>query len=251
MNKIYCILLIIIFVVICLLPISASALDTVPWVRIINADTPLYTNANNTKITCMLHTSYYLYVLDTIGNYYLVELMDNTTGYPKIVGYVAIDSVEQCTNVPMLPYYPQCSVTVSTSSASIKLSPLDSASELICATNAQTMSYYGYIDVNTVRWYYVYFYGTFGYISSQYTLADNIPMHPTPLVEETIPEQPTPTDPDEPEDTVTTPTNTNKTTTSEILLIIFVCILSIGLVVALFTPKVRTNTACQAWDKHL
>lgn len=255
MTRLYCIILIILLVGICLVPITASA-DSLPWVRIVDQDTPLYTNASTTKITCMLHLSYYLYVLDTVDNYYLVELMDNTTGYPKIVGYVSIDSVELCTEYPTLPYYPQVNVTVSSGSASVRLSPLDSASELICATNAQTMSYYGYIDSSGTRWYYVYFYGTFGYVSSQYVVADNISLHPTPLVEDTITEEPeedvtdtiAPTDDPETDTTIDT---TTYTTTSEILLIIFVSLLSIGLVVALFSPKTKSTSTDKIWDKHI
>ncbi len=254
MTRLYCILLIILMIIICLLPITASA-DSVSWVRIINDDTPLYTNASTAKITCMLATSYYLYVLDTIDNYYLVELMDNSSGYPKILGYVACDSVELCTEYPTLPYYPQVTVTVSSDNASIRLMPLDSASQLICATNAQTMSYYGYIDSSGIRWYYVYFYGTFGYVSSQYVVADNISLHPTPLVEEVEPELPEEdvTDTLAPsDDDVTIPEeNTSHTSTSEILLIIFVAILSVGLVVALFAHPAKSSTASQIWDKHI
>ncbi len=255
MTRLFCILLILLCTALCM-PITASADTTVPWVRIIDSNTALYTNANTSKITCMLETSYYLYVLDTLDDYYLVELMDNSTGYPKILGYVLIDSVELCTEYPTLPYYPEVNVTVSSSSASIRLSPLESASELMCATNAQTMSYYGYIDVDSVRWYYVYFYGTLGYVSSSYTVADNITAHPTPLVDDTIVEEDSEVldtfAPDEEDTTTQEPTeDASYTSTSEILLIVFVCLLSVALVIALFIPKKTTTTTQQIWDRHL
>lgn len=251
MNKTYCILLLILLLTLLLASTftNTAQATTLPWVRIVNADTPMYTNADTSKITCMLQYSYYLYVLDTLDQYYLVELMDNADGYPKILGYVAIDDVEQCTEYPLLPYYPQATVVVSTNSTAIRLSPLDSASQLIMATNAQTMSYYGYITSNDTLWYYVYFNGVFGYVDSSYVTLDNIDMHDTPLVEEVVETEDVLGNAD---NDILEDTTTSYTTTSEILLIIFVCVLSIVLVVALFVPRKHQPTASeQIWDKHL
>lgn len=223
--------------------------NSVPqWVRVVNDDTKLYTNASTTKITCTLHKSYYLKVITATSAYYQVEFMNNTQQFPKITGYVLQSQVEEQSETPELPYYPSQSIVVKENSAPIYLSPLSSAEVIVVATNTQTMSYYGYIDNLGTTWYYVYYSGVFGYVQSQYTTQPDIPLHPTPLPVTPEPD-PTPTPNPEDDPTQETPPQSG---TSEIVLIIFVILLSVGLVLALFLPgNLKKKSADSYYDKYM
>ncbi len=236
----------------CCAPLHAYADDdSVPWIRIIDEYTPLYANANTANITCILELGYYLYIVDTVGDYYLVQLMDNSDNFPQILGYVQCQSVQLCTELPVTPYYPHVYATVSSSSTVVRLSPLDSANTLITATNTQSMSYYGYVNSADHIWYYVYFCGVLGYVDSTYVALDDIPAHPTPLYQEEVQDTLSPTTPEDSTDNSTT-TDMPTSSTSEILLILFVVALSVALVLALFLPrKAQRTTSQQIWDKHL
>ncbi len=202
--------------------------ETPRWVRVVEDDVPLYTNANGNKVTFILQKSYYLTVSAEVNGYYRVELMSNATLFPTIVGYVKISDVVESEEAPVTPYYPEKTIYVSADSATLKLSPLESAETVITATNTQSVSYYGSITSENKQWYYVYYCGRFGYAEADCFTAPNITMHPTPL-----PETPSVVPPD----TGTTPPDeTPADNTAEAILIVFVVVLAVGLVVAVFTP---------------
>lgn len=238
------IILLLLVVVIGCQPTTAYAEELPQYVRITKEDTALYTNAVIGKITMNLQYSYYVKVLTQVGNFYQVELMSNSPLFPKITGYVVIDQVEQCSQTPIDPLYPEVAITVSAGSASIHLSPLSTSYIVYTATNTQSMSYYGSVIVDNTIWHYVYYSGQLGYVKSTVVTTPAISLHPTPVyVQPPIiddPQQPT-------EDPPTTPTFSS---TAEILLIVFVCLLSVGLVLALFLPHKKTNTNA-IWDRHI
>ena len=240
--KCFCLLIALLFAVITLCPIVATA--TPQYVRVTTEEVKLYTNAETKKVTCLLVQSYYLTVIDRDATFYKVELMDNSNNFPKIVGYVQIDDVEECIEQPELPLYPQVTITVSADSARIQFSPLDTAQTLVIATNTQQMSYYGkFVDQYDNVWYYVYYNGYFGYVKSNQVTQPNVPLHPTPLQ----PDQPTVEPPTQQENpTTTVPTNP----TNEILLIAFAGILSTCLVLALFLPQQKSKKVDSLYNDH-
>jgi len=216
---------------VCFAPVCAVA-STPQWVRVVKDGVLLYTTAYSSKITMELQKSYYLQVLQEENGMYLVTVMQNQVGFPTITGYVFQNDVEKCDEMPALPYYPTATITVSANSASIKLSPMDSAQTLVVTTNTQQLSFYGETESYGKTWFYVYYAGMFGYVDSQLVTSPVIALHPTPIVEDTPVVAP-PTTETLPE---TDETETPNTATSEIALIIFVALLAVGIVVALFLP---------------
>lgn len=208
--------------------------DTPLWVRIVKEGTMLYTNASSNKITCVLEYSYYLKVLSEQGNFYLVELMPNTSTFPKITGYVLISEVEECDAAPVEPTYPTVTIRVSASNAQLFLSPLTTSEVLFSATNTQSLSYYGEIEANGNEWYYVYYCGVFGYVLQNCVTQPAVAAHVTPIKTEepVVVDTPVDTTPveTEPQQTVV---NDNNTT----YLIVFVVLLACGLMLAVFLPS--------------
>lgn len=211
----------------------AFAETPVRWVRITKNDVHLYSTSDSSKIMFTLEKSYYVEVLSDVDNMYFVAVMQNDTDFPRITGYVRKSEVEICNVPPLAPYYPTVKITVTSSSAAIKLSPLPSAMTELTATNTQQLSYYGKMDYYGITWYYVYYAGTFGYVETTFVTVPNVPLHPTPLISEQIPS--TPTD-DTPTNTEPSNDDTPASPTSEILLMVFVVLLAIGLTLALFLP---------------
>lgn len=218
------------------LPHVANA--STKYVRVIQDDVPLYTNAEIKKVTCLLEKSYYLTVIEEIDDFYKVEIMGGDKLFPKIVGYVQRQLVEQENLQPVAPLYPTVSVTVQTSSASVYFSPLTSSDILVVATNTQQMSYYGKVIDQVTTWYYVYFNGYFGYVDSANVTTPKIPLHPTPLPQPVTP--PTTTPPSN-ESNQQIPEQSTRSGRNEILLIAFAAILATALTCALFLPKTKEN----------
>ncbi len=222
--------------------------DTDLWVRITDGNTELYTNASTLKVTCLLEKSYYVKVIDEKSDYYLVELMSNTELFPKITGYVLKNRVTVADSTPQYPYYPTETVKVKENSAPVRFSPLDNAEIMVVATNTQTMSYYGKINGSGKVWYYVYYNNIFGYVESTDVTAPDIQLHPTPLPDENEPSTPiNPDDSGDPTDQL--PEND---TLAQVLLTVFVILLAVGLVLAMFLPgNIRRNTSESYYDKHM
>lgn len=210
--------------------LNGTALASTPqWVRIVDDNVKLYTNANASKVTFELAKSYYLVVTAEVNGYYRVELMGNTLLFPTIVGYVNKSDVQEVTETPVTPLYPEQTLYVNSDSATLRLSPLDSAEIVITATNTQSVSFYGEITSQGETWYYVYYCGRFGYAPSSCFTNPNIGLHPTPL----------PQEPDNPPDNNTNPPGeiTKPDSTAEAILIVFVVALAVALVVAIFAPQ--------------
>lgn len=208
---------------------SIAQASTPQWVRIVDDNVKLYTNANASKVTFELVKSYYLVVTAEVNGYYRVELMGNTLLFPTIVGYVNKNDVQEVTETPVNPLYPEETLYVNSDSALLRLSPLDSAEVVITATNTQSVSFYGEITSQGETWYYVYYCGRFGYAPSTCFTNPNISLHPTPLPQE--PNDPPVVD-DNPTGGITKPDST-----AEAILIVFVVALAVALVVAVFAPQ--------------
>lgn len=218
----------------CIYVVPTATAETKPtYVRVIDNSTPLYTNADTRKTTCLLHKSYYLMVVSATLDLYQVTIFSDTADFPTISGYVKKDDVLLVDYIPTNPLYPAISLTVTATSANIHFSPKQSSTVEMSAVATQTLKYYGSIVDDGSIWHYVYIAGTHGYILSSKTTSPNVPLHPTPLETDA---NTTPTDPDTDGSGGTTPTNP-VVSTSEILLIIFVILLSIGLVLVLLVPQ--------------
>ncbi|MCH5160059.1 MAG: SH3 domain-containing protein [Clostridiales bacterium] len=202
------------------------------WARIVKDYVYIYAEQDCSKQMFTLEKSYYVEILDSDEKILHVSVMQNESNFPQITGYVKRTDVDLCYTVPLTPYYPTERLTVTSDSATLRLSPSTNAAIVITATNTQKVSYYGRVD-NDRAWYYVCFGDKFGYVDVNSVSAPNIQLHPTPLPTK----QPTPAVTN-PSDTTPelTPSTDTPSPTSEILLIVFVVLLAIGLTLALFLP---------------
>ena len=226
---------VIVCAIICLFvafPAPAFAETTVKWVRVEDDEVRLYANSDSAKAICKLEKSYYLEVWGEENGMYLVSIMQNETGFPTITGYVWKMEVKVCDKTPLAPYYPTETLTVSANSAQLRLSPVPSAETVITVTNTQKVSYYGEISSYGQTWYYVCYFGNFGYVTADTVTKPVISLHPTPLDTAVV------APPSNPNDTPTTtePEPQTKPDATEIFLIVFVGVLAVGICLALFLP---------------
>lgn len=229
--KRFCVAILLLFFLCAVFPQKAVAQD-VQWVRITEDDVNLYATCENSKVMFELPKSYYLQVLGEKNGMYNVAIMQNEEDFPQITGYVWKIEVEDCDEPPQPPYYPTEKITVNTDSAQLKLSPVPSAETLITVTNTQTMSFYGETKSYGETWYYVYFAGKFGYVTSDCVTKPIIAMHPTPLPQDVV-VPPTDEIPDIP---LEEEPDGETGITTEIFLIVFVAILAVSVCLALFLP---------------
>lgn len=242
-----CVILVSLFAVSFAVP-NAHA-EQLEWARVINDNTSLYATESSSKVICLLEKSYYVNVLEETDTMLFVSIMRHNRDFPEICGYVYKDDVEVCEE-PKTPYYPTETITVNGDSAQLKLSPTPNADTIIVAINMQQLLYYGKIVSYSKTWYYVYYAGKFGYVETDNCTEVKIALHPTPLKQDVAVTAP-PADTEIP----TTPpaeTETPQATlpTSEILLIVFVVLLAVGLILALFAPGNKRKTA-EVFDKEI
>ena len=212
-------------------PIALALGENSGWARVVKDYVFLYAEEDGNKQILILEKSYYVEILDVGEKMLYVAVMGNEQNFPQITGYVRRADVDLCSVAPLTPYYPTVRLTVTADSATLRLSPSNSANIVITATNTQKVSYYGRIE-NGKEWYYVCFGDKFGYVDVNSVSQPNIELHPTPLPVKDTPVVSTPTDqtPDP------TPSIDPTAPTTEILLIVFVVLLAVGLTLALFLP---------------
>ena len=249
MLKVFCLTAVAIFLCVGIfLPANALAASdsdlmasgNVNWVRVTKDGVKLYANEDTNKVLFILEKTYYLSVIAETTDLYWVTVMQNQVDFPTISGCVKKDQVTVCKTEPVAPYYPTVKVTVNADSTQIKLSPTPSSETIITVTNTQKMAYYGSTYYYDDEWYYVCFYGKFGYVSAASVSMPVIAAHPTPLEQSVVaqPNDPSDTTPPSTSDPTPTPGETavNGGAAAEIVLIVFVVLLAAGVCLALFLP---------------
>ena len=213
---------------------SAYAEAEYHWARVTKNDVYLYADEKCERALFELEKSYYVEILDTIDNVYMVSVMQNKTGFPSLLGYVRKIEVKSIEIAPINPLYPTEQIVVTSDSAQLKLLPMNSSENVIVATTSQKLSYYGALTYYGKDWYYVYCGGKFGYVEQSAASKPKIELHPTPL--EVAQPVVKPQNPDDSTNNGGGNEQNGKTPTAEILLIVFVVLLAGGLTLALFLP---------------
>ena len=230
-----------ILVIACILSVTLFALivvsnvahaETANWARILKDDVYLYKTEDGDQPLFILEKSYYVHVIQDLDSILQVEVIPSDSAFLPIVGYVYRNEVSLSTTPPTEPYYPAVKVTVTADSVELKLSPVPSSSAAVAVLNMQSMFYYGKRESYGLTWYYVRYAGKFGYVEASAVSQPNITLHPTPLPQ--TPASTTPTPPTDPPEDINPIDHSSPT--SEILLIVFVVILAVGLMLALFLP---------------
>lgn len=246
MTIAFCVVFVTLFALVYTVP-NAYA-EQLEWARIIDDNTSLFATESSSKVICLLEKSYYVNVLEETDTMLFVSVMRFNSEFPEICGYVYKDDVEVC-DEPKTPYYPTELVTVSGDSAQLKLSPTPNAETIVVATNTQQLRYYGKIVSYSKTWYYVYYAGKFGYVETDNVTEVKVAMHPTPLKQD-LPVVAPPADTETPATAPEPETPQATLPTSEILLIVFVVLLAVGLILALFAPGNKRKSA-EVFDKEI
>jgi len=215
--------------------VVALAEDLPFWVRITKDGVALHPSPSESKTTCLLEKSYYVHAVSQTGEYFRVELFGESDEFTKIVGFVKKDDVETCDETPLAPHYPTVQLTFK-STAKLHFSPLEESETLFAPLSGQTANYYGKVFSEGKTWLLVNCFDEFGYVEITAVEDFAVPLHPTPLAK--------PADQPEPEPQEQTPqpqtpqeTPSQGTQAEEILMIVFVVVLAVCLVAALFLPN--------------
>ena len=214
---------------------NASQLPS--WVRVTQEETWLYKNpsALASEKLFILAYSYYAKVLEETQNgFYYVELMENSSGFVKIYGYVLADQVTPQQEAPVAPTYPTLFVTVKDSTTILFSLPSSTSSSVCAVYEGQALYYFGTYPVGDNLWYFVRYAQSLCYVHSPCVTMPNLSLHPTPLPKEEIvtPETEPPATDQQPE----IKEETNELSQLQIAIIAIVCLLSLVVVVILFLP---------------
>lgn len=214
--------------------------DSPAYVRVREKNVYFYSAPNEDSVLFALVPTYYLRVLGVEGEYYRVELLEESVYFSKLLGYVRIDSVEEINESPLTPLYPTEVISITSSSARVYAQPSTSATSLITATNGQRMGYYGKIISGGVEWYYVCYGEYLGYVNGNYLSMPNLTAHVTPLSAQILdieiqPEVETVPETDAPK------TETGVEQPTLLVLILLIAIPTVTIILLLFLPdgKVR------------
>lgn len=218
-------------------PIEDNPTQTPVWIRITNEDTWLYKNPTSTegdKLFVLAYT-YYAKVLESTQNgFYYVELMENSSGFVKIYGYVLKEDVTAEEETPVSPTYPTVFTTVKTSNLILFSAPSVSSASVCAVYEGQTLYYFGSYPTNDKTWYFVRFGQNLCYVDALGVTTPAISLHPTPLpiqsvtppIEETPPTE-------QPQDQVE---QSNDFSKLQIAIIALVALSALVVVIILFLP---------------
>ena len=218
---------------------SITETDAASWARIVKDDVYLYKSADVSKPLFVLEKSYYVQIVQELDGMYKVAVIPSANGdtdFVNIYGYVRRNDVSLCANPPVEPYYPAIKLNMTVNSTVLKEFDENASAQGWIVYNPEQMCYYGKHIIDGTTWYYVWCVNRVGYVEASAVSQPHVTLHPTPLPQTA---STTPTTPDEEGDG-----KNDKLPTSEILLIVFVVVLAVGLMLALFLPgnlKKRNN----------
>lgn len=217
--------------------VNDTSTQTVSWVRITNENTWLYKNPSATegdKLFVLAYT-YYAKVLESTQNgFYYVELLENSSGFVKIYGYVLKDDVTAEEETPVSPTYPTVFTTVKTSNLILFSAPSASSASVCAVYEGQTLYYFGSYPAKDKTWYFVRFGQNLCYVDSLCVTTPAISLHPTPLPTQSVTPPVEETPPTEtPEDSVE---QTNDFSKLQIAIITLVALSALVVVIILFLP---------------
>ena len=210
-----------------------------PYLRVITEDTPFYQTQTALTPLFYLPYTYYVKVLSYDENFAHVECYgDGNT--PAIDGYVPIDKLFNDNLKVENPFVVLELTTVGTALL-YQDSALKIQSQYIFEN--RSLSYYGHLDTDNGRIYYVSYNDKLGYVKEVDVFPFSIPNHPNELTFIT---------PEVPEEPPQTPQESNENDFFGIKIAIIICLLFAG-VIALFVAlnkRPEKNLAISYYDDN-
>ena len=212
------------------------------WARIVNENTPLYSDQSLTMIKFYLPRSYFLKVVNAQEQSTRVVYMDGRIGLPLKEGYVKTCDLFLFDGIPSNPY-PELELTVITDE--VLFSDTNKQYPKAVLTQGSVATYYGQLNVNNENFCYVYCNGYVGYVRKSAFATFEIPPHSLPLNEQSSQDEESSN-----ESTVSTqPQNSIPAidSTMKIVIIIAVAITCVSVIYLLFKPKPTTDFKIATW----
>lgn len=148
------------------------------YLRIISESAGFYSDQSCTDLICNLPYTYYVKVIEDLGEVCHVECYDGKTA-PSLDGYVNKAHLFSDDLDKSSPY--ACKV-IKTSSTAPFYSSLNSAEPSMYVFKDREMTYYGFIKTPSGSvYYFVNYNGKPGYVSEEFILPFSLENHPNPL----------------------------------------------------------------------
>ncbi len=230
---------ILISVVIHTFPIRQAYADTNKYLRITDETAGFYSNQSMTDFICCLPYTYYVKILEDLGDVCHVQCYDGT-GAPALDGYMNKSDLFSDDLDKSSPY---CVKKIKTSTTTPFYTSLNSNEPTMHIFKDRELNYYGFVlNPNGSIYYFVNYNGKAGYVNEEFITPFTINNHPNPL-SFIIPEveQETPT----PEENVPKKEDTEIMTEQNIIRMVVILLIIIAGFIAVFisrNPKKRNYT---------
>lgn len=156
---------------------TVYAEESSTYKRVVTTDTPFYLDQNKTQILFYLPYTYFVKVLEDLGELSHVECYGNSL--PKVDGYVPTNALLVWENTPQSPY-PDLTLTTSKACNLYSDNTLTKSIHLIFAS--RELSFIGaYYQTGQENVYMVYYNDYIGYVKESDLLPFEIPLHPEPM----------------------------------------------------------------------
>lgn len=206
-----------------------NASDTV-WARIINEQTPFFSDIACSMIKFYIPKSYFVKVIEVNSDSTRVIYMDNDLKVPSREGYIkTCDLLIYNQEV----YNPYLNLSLKITSDEILFADTNKTYPKTILSYGDNALLYGTLTINGENFCYVYANGYIGYVRRSAFAPFEIPMHEIPLSNKISSEE------SEDSSILTEPTNTNSSidSTMKIVIIVAISITCLSVIYLLFKPK--------------
>lgn len=148
------------------------------YLRLIDQNSAFFSDANCTDLICNLPYTYYVKVIEDLGDVYHVECY-GIGSIPALDGYVKKNCLYKDDLDKSSPYPHK---TIKTSSTAPFYSSISNAEPSMYIFKDREMTYYGFINSTSgTVYYFVDYNGKLGYVSEEFIVPFTIENHPNPL----------------------------------------------------------------------
>lgn len=174
MKKILIILLLSIAVIPC--EFSSAYAEDVTFFRVINEETPFFSDENLTDVLFYLPYTYYVKILETKNGIAHIEW--NGSGTELIDGYTYLSMLFNDNQKVDSPYL---NLKITTSNTASLYLDKEKTSQIQYVFKNRTLNYYGFYQSETEFLYYVSYNGKLGYVEEEFINPFSVQNHPNPL----------------------------------------------------------------------
>ncbi len=147
------------------------------YLRVINHSTPFYKNATDSVELFFLPYTYYVEILDTVGDFYHVEVF----GLGELVALDGFVPKSALFDDGLTVEHPFLTLSVYTCETAVLYADIQLSTPIQYVFPERELAYYGSILTPSGNAFFVEYNGRLGYVKEQCVLPFSIPNHPNPL----------------------------------------------------------------------